>query len=265
MTDGAERYGKVVAEHGLSPTHLQVIDWVPRGSRVLELGCATGYIGRILMREKGCRVTGVEVDLAAAEVARANGLEVHTGSLEDEAFRTSLGTGYDIVIAADVLEHLANPAPVLEHFKRWLTPASASPGNLAPRGIVAVPNLATWSIRAQLFFRGDFEYQDTGILDRTHLHHFTWETFHKLVASQNWSIEDTMVDGWEVPGAHTLLFELPLSIMRRTRPTPTAGDRVAQYVASCAFKLGKLLSRPLVAHFPNLAAPHVALLLRPPA
>lgn len=163
MTDGAERYGKVVADHGLSPTHLQVIDWVPRGSRVLELGCATGYIGRILMREKGCRVTGVEVDLAAAEVARANGLEVHTGSLEDEAFRTSLGTGYDIVIAADVLEHLANPAPVLEHFKRWLTPASASAGNLAPRGIVAVPNLATWSIRAQLFFRGDFEYQDTGI------------------------------------------------------------------------------------------------------
>lgn len=256
MAQGSERYGEVVLRHGLSPTHHQVIDWVPRGARVLELGCSTGYIGRILIEEKGCTVVGVEVDPQAAVEARAKGLEVHVGSLEDGAFRTSLGEGYDIVIAADVLEHLASPPPVLEHFKRWLAPGG--------RAIVAVPNLATWSIRAQLFFRGDFEYQETGILDRTHLHHFTWETLHKLVASQGWTVEGTMVDGWEVPGAQTLLFTLPLEVMRRDDAPKRFPDMVARYVAVRAFQLGQWLSKPLIAAWPNLAAPHVALLLRPP-
>lgn len=256
MTEGSQRYGAVVARHGLSPTHHQVIDWVPPGSRVLELGCSTGYIGRILIEEKGCTVVGVEVDPEAAAEARAQGLEVHVGSLEDPAFRDALGTGYDVVIAADVLEHLASPPPVLEHFKRWLVPGG--------RAIVAVPNLATWSMRARLFFRGDFEYEETGILDRTHLHHFTWETLHKLVASQGWAIEGTMVDGWEVPGAQTLLFELPVAVMNRN-PAPTQlRGKVARYVAARAFGLGRRLSAPLVARWPNLTAPHVALLLRPP-
>src|SRR5262249_30754099 len=145
MATDARRYAEVVEEHGLSPTHHQVIDWVPRGARVLELGCATGYIGRILIEHKECKVTGVEIDPAAAEVARASGLAIALGSLEDPAFRASIRRDFDVVIAADVLEHLANPAPVLNHFKRWLVPGGAA--------IVAVPNVATWSIRSQLFFR----------------------------------------------------------------------------------------------------------------
>jgi methionine biosynthesis protein MetW len=237
MAVDATRYRENVEQRGLSRTHRQVISWITPGARVLELGCSSGYIGRLLIDEKGCQVTGVEVDAAAAAEARTQGLTVLEGSLEDPAFRQAITDRFDFVVAADVLEHLRDPAVVLDGFKRWL-----APGGLA---IIAVPNIATWEIRQQLFFRGDFEYQEMGILDRTHLHFFTWITLHKLVAQQQWSVLDTMVERWDVPlvsGLLALFHGLGVGLERRG----------AQWVESLAKK------------WPNLCASHIALLLRPP-
>jgi methionine biosynthesis protein MetW len=263
MASDATRYRDTIEQHGLSPTHHQIIAWVSKGARVLELGCSTGYIGRILIEEKGCTVTGVEIDRAAAAAARENGLTVLEGSLEDPAFRASIDGRYDVVIAADVIEHLADPAPILDHFKRWL-----APGGFV---IVAVPNIATWTMRAQLFFRGDFEYQETGILDRTHLHFFTWHTLHALVRAQGWTVDATMVDGWEIPGAHSLLFEIPNRIMLRTRffadvegALAQAAQKYVYLTAETVYKVGRSLGRELIRKWPNIAAPHVALVLLPP-
>src|SRR5689334_15973039 len=50
----------------LKETHRLVVDGIPRGSRVLELGCATGYLGKVLTRERDCRVVGIEIDAMAA-------------------------------------------------------------------------------------------------------------------------------------------------------------------------------------------------------
>jgi methionine biosynthesis protein MetW len=262
MEKGATRYGEETEKHGFSPTHHQIVAWVPPKSRVLEIGCATGYVGRALQIEKGCKVTGLEIDPAAAEIARQNGLEVHVGSLESQAFRDSIVGKFDVVIAADVLEHLADPGPALEHFKKWL-----APGGVA---IIAVPNIATWQMRAQLFFRGDFEYQETGIMDRTHLHHFTWETIHKLVASQGWRIEDTMIDGWEIPFAHTFFFTVPDRVMRANQHAEEDSNPIRRFARLRAFKMaanvytvGEALGRFLTRRAPNLTAPHVALLIRP--
>jgi methionine biosynthesis protein MetW len=239
MASDATRYDEIVREHGLSSTHRQTIAWVPQGASVLELGCSSGFIGSILIEKKGCRVTGVEVDAAAAAEARERGLKVVEGSLEEPAFRESIGERHDIVIAADVLEHLSDPAPTLEHCKRWLKPDG--------RVILSVPNVATWSMRAQLFFRGDFEYQETGLLDRTHLRFFTWETLHDFVLGQGWQIEAVMVDSWELPFTQKLFFDLPLRLK--------AGRVVAIHQA-LAERVGQ--------RFPNLCAKHIALLLRPP-
>src|ERR1043165_3400846 len=103
MGDGI-RYGEAVERQGLSETHLHVVSWVTPGSRVLELGCATGYVGKLLI-DKGCSVTGAEFDADAAREARANGLTVVEGSLEDPQFRASIRDRFDFVMATDVLEH----------------------------------------------------------------------------------------------------------------------------------------------------------------
>ncbi|HEX4478294.1 MAG TPA: class I SAM-dependent methyltransferase [Polyangiaceae bacterium] len=261
-SDGA-RYRRIVEREGLSPTHRQVIDWTPEGSRVLEVGCASGYVGRVLIREKACTVTGVEVEAAAAAEARQNGLTVFEGSLEAPAFWDSIPGRFDVIIAADVLEHLREPDRVLERFK-----ASLLPGGIA---IIAVPNVAVWSMRKRLFFRGDFRYEDAGLLDRTHVHFFTWDTLHELVESQHWAVEGTMVEGWDLPIGRQLFVKIPARLRRRLENLATESDAL-QGVHDALTRgsdgvvnLGAALAARLSQRWPNLCAAHIALKLRPPA
>jgi SAM-dependent methyltransferase len=216
-----------------------------------------------MLIDKGCTVVGVEPDPRAAEEARRNGLDVHVGSIENRAFRDQLVGPFDVVIAADVLEHLVDPAPVLDHFKQWLAPGG--------KAIIALPNLATWEVRSRLFFSGHFEYTETGIMDRTHVHFFTWDSFNQLAKQQGWATEAVMFDGWNIPGANKMLVELPIQVLNHTRDTPPPNASLARlkrnaarYVSARLLSFGKRVSTPLVDRFPNLCAPHFALLLSPP-
>lgn len=261
MASGSTRYDEDVQRHGLSATHMQTMAWVPEGAKVLELGCSSGFIGSLLIRDKGCEVTGVEIDPAAAAEARRRGLKVFEGSLDDPAFRALITEHYDVVIAADVLEHLADPAPALQACKEWLKPGG--------HAIIAVPNVATWSMRAQLFFRGDFEYQETGLLDRTHLRFFTYDTLHTFVREQGWHIEEVMVDSWELPLGQTLFFEWPHQVRRKL--TPDGGERPDNFLwrevhkrAGNVMSVHQAVASRLGRRFPNLCATHIALLLTVP-
>jgi len=257
MASDSRRYREHHDKFGFSRTQRQAIAWVLPGSTVLEVGCASGYIGRALIEEKACRVTGLELDPEAAREARANHLDVRQGSLEDPGFLASINDQYDFVLATDVLEHLREPARVLSEFKRWL-----KPGGLA---IISVPNIATWRIRYQLFFRGDFRYQETGILDRTHLHFFTWETLHELLAEQKWTIRGTMVERWELPVARKLLVELPRSLGKlSTKPSWHVMHRIQGPLQRWAHDLqcaGERAVERVGRRWPNLCASHIALLL----
>jgi methionine biosynthesis protein MetW len=238
--------------------------WIAPGSTVLELGCASGYIGRILIEEKGCQVTGVEFDANAASEARARGLTVIEGSLEDRAFRDSITGRYDYVVASDVIEHLRNPAEVLEHFKRWLAPGG--------QAIISVPNIAAWEIRHQLFFKGDFEYKESGILDRTHVHFFTWVTLHKLLAAQNWAIVETVVGKWELPVVRGVLVSAPKDVrvfLEKLNEKPGFAGRALHTafhgLAAGLERGGTRIVNGIAKNWPNLCAQHIAMLLRPPA
>lgn len=253
MLRDARRYRELIEERGLSTMHRQALAWVPEGSRVLELGCAAGSLGEILIATKGCGVTGVEVEPVAADEARARGLHVLVGSLDNPAFREAIEGRFDVVMATDVLEHLERPADTLEHMKRWVTPAG--------RAIVAVPNIATWSMRAQLL-RGDFDYQETGILDRTHLRFFTWDTFHELVARLGWRVVDRVVDAWEVPGLQNLLWEWPLAWRERIGPNRSGAGLLLFRSLGRLLRTHQAVGRTMGRAWPNLCAKHIGLLLR---
>jgi hypothetical protein len=60
------RYHELVAREGLSRTHRQILALVRPGAHVLELGCSTGYMSRLLVEQKGCSIVGYEIDPQAA-------------------------------------------------------------------------------------------------------------------------------------------------------------------------------------------------------
>lgn len=146
--------------------------------RILDVGCASGYLGKIL-RERGHRVTGIESDAAAAGEAGAYYDAFH---LEDiETFSFPYRRKFDYILFADVLEHLRDPAAVL----RRAIPALTDSGKV----IVSVPNIANWVIRLNLLF-GDFDPTDRGILDKTHLHFFTLRTLRKMMTDVSCRVLD---------------------------------------------------------------------------
>ena len=147
---------------------------------MLDVGCATGYFGRRLIEERGCRVIGIEADAHAAEEARAVCERVYTGDLNDRDFLEKIEERTDIVFFGDVIEHLPDPAIVLEGAHRWLNPG----GQL----ICSVPNVAYWKIRYELM-RGRFDYHEIGILDRTHLRFYTRRSFVQLLNETSYDVE----------------------------------------------------------------------------
>jgi len=86
---------------------------------------------------------------------------------------------FDVVVCADVLEHLENPAPVLARVRRWLSPVGVL--------FVSLPNVANVAVRLSLL-AGRFEYADAGILDRTHLRFCALRSARRLVEDAGFRI-----------------------------------------------------------------------------
>jgi O-antigen biosynthesis protein len=146
-------------------THNLVVELVPEGASVLEVGCATGYMSDVLVRRKGCRVTGIELDPIAAAEASAYCERVIVGDVETLDLKDHLeGERFNAVLFADVLEHLRDPVAVLRRVQPFLAEGGAV--------VASIPNIAHISVRLALL-SGEFRYRNLGLLDETHLRFFT--------------------------------------------------------------------------------------------
>jgi 2-polyprenyl-3-methyl-5-hydroxy-6-metoxy-1,4-benzoquinol methylase len=140
--------------------------------RVLEFGCSSGRITEVLA-ERGCRVTGIEIDPDAAERARAHADEVVVLDLDDDEFETKLaGQQWEVALFGDVLEHLRDPLKVLRATRQLLDPRGTV--------VLSVPNVAHADVRLSLL-NGQFPYGPYGLLDRSHLRFFTRDTLTRLL------------------------------------------------------------------------------------
>lgn len=131
-----------------------------RGLRVLDAGCGFATTSERI-QQIGNDVTGIEESAVACEVASKRIGRV----VQADLLHADLGDAqFDVIIFADVLEHVAWPVGVLRDYLRWLAPNGSV--------IVSLPNVGLWSARfARLL--GRWEYEETGVLDRTHLRFFT--------------------------------------------------------------------------------------------
>lgn len=174
-TQEVERIG------GLGASHLAVLGLVAPGSVVLDVGCASGYLAEALIARGASAVDGLELDEAAAEAARSTCRRVVVGSVEDAAAIASLTDGtYDAIVLADVIEHLHRPEDAMTALVPKLAPGG--------RFVLSVPNIAHYSTRIGLLC-GRFRYEETGLLDRTHLRFFTRATLAEFLDSVGLIVE----------------------------------------------------------------------------
>jgi 2-polyprenyl-3-methyl-5-hydroxy-6-metoxy-1,4-benzoquinol methylase len=140
---------------------------------LLDVGCASGALGRALkVRRPLLRVRGIEPVAEQAERARAVLDGVVVGLFEPGLRLPAEWPAPDCIVFADVLEHLPDPRAAVQHARSLLAPG----GSL----VCSIPNVSHWSATLPLV-RGEFDYQDYGVLDRTHLRFFSRRTAIELV------------------------------------------------------------------------------------
>lgn len=131
-----------------------------------------------MLRALGASIIhGVEPWSPAADLAEARYDEIFRGKVED--FDWS-GRQYDMIVFADVLEHMVNPEVVLAKARLHLS----TDGLL----LISIPNVRHLAVVWDLFVRGDWRYVDGGVLDRTHLRFYTSKSFERLMVEQRYRI-----------------------------------------------------------------------------
>ena len=155
-----------------NPEIPNILESLPRGLSVLDVGCGSGVHGAELNRAHGHRVIGVDLSEQSIAKARPRLAEAYVADVtRPELYPFSGIRKFDVIVFSDILEHLYDPANVLTRHYRLLAPGG--------RVLISLPNIAIWNVRLSLF-AGRFEYQETGTLDRTHIRFFTRRTFREF-------------------------------------------------------------------------------------
>jgi 2-polyprenyl-3-methyl-5-hydroxy-6-metoxy-1,4-benzoquinol methylase len=179
--ENALRYHIEVDLSQENTSHAQLIRLTGRNKQVLEVGPATGYVTKVL-QQRGCHVWCIENDAEAAKVAAEFCERMVVANVEAVDFKSTFPEErFDVVTFGDVLEHLVDPMGVLTRVKDILKPG----GHV----VASVPNVAHASIRLSLL-RGQFQYAEMGLLDRTHLRFFTRESLADLFHGAGYKVRD---------------------------------------------------------------------------
>ncbi len=149
------------------------------GQTLLDLGMGTGGLGKYLTQHHSLVADGVTLNEAEAIIARQWYRQALVANLDDADLNAVLGgQRYDVIVCADVLEHLKQPQLVLAQCRALLSPGG--------RLITSVPNAGYCGLIAELI-QGDFRYRAEGLLDNTHLRFFTRRSLQRFFDESGWT------------------------------------------------------------------------------
>ncbi len=150
----------------------------PIGGRLLDVGCGTGGWGPRLRAAGAAELVALDPSEAAIAQAREHYDAAVIGTIEATQLADLGDRPFDVLIVADVLEHLINPWQALRILRGWAAPEA----QLA----VSVPNLRFYRLLGNLVFRGEFEYEPYGVRDWTHLRWFTHRSLARMLQNAGW-------------------------------------------------------------------------------
>jgi len=151
------------------------------GKNILDIGCADGQLGEIIKKEKGLTVFGIEISEIACQKAgeKLDRVFCFDVQMPFEKWPDEIKEiRFDGVIISEVLEHLFYPENLLGKIKNLLAPSA--------KIIVTVPNVLFWKNRLKIFF-GKFDYASEGLMDRGHIHFFSWASLREMVKESGYS------------------------------------------------------------------------------
>ncbi len=150
----------------------------PGAKSVLEFGCGEGALGAALKQRQKVRVVGIEIDRAAAAIAKRRLDDVYQGDARE--IISILHEQFDWIVGGDIVEHLDDPWSFLAELRR----IAAADGRL----LLSLPNLAHGSIIADLM-AGRFDYVYMGLTCAGHLRFFTRRSIEEMLTIAGWEVE----------------------------------------------------------------------------
>ena len=137
----------------------------PRAERMLEIGCGTGATSAWLQRHGRVGHTiGIDLFHSAVDVAQSCLNEAYVGNIETMPLPIEPAS-IDVILANDVLEHLVDPWASIRRLSSLLRPDGIF--------VARIPNVRSHHVIVPLVLRGEWRYEESGVLDRTHLRFFT--------------------------------------------------------------------------------------------
>jgi len=154
------------------------------GKKILDIGCGEGVLGKTLKEEKSVLIHGIEISDEAIKKARTVLDEAYCADIESEEKwpEEIRKQKYDFIILTEVFEHLLFPEKLVHRLKDF--------SNKNTEIIITVPNVLFWKNRLS-FFLGRFDYAEKGLMDRGHIHFFSWKSLQKILTDEGYTIIGT--------------------------------------------------------------------------
>lgn len=157
----------------------EMIKFIPLNiCRVLEVGCSTGLFLSQLSKRGASETWGIDL-LPHAELDFEPDFYFE-GPIEESISKLPQAA-FDCIVLNDVLEHLVDPLNILNNLSPLLSPNG--------RIVSSIPNALHWSLLIALIVKKDWKYEDSGILDKTHLRFFTRKSIVRMIEDAGLKIE----------------------------------------------------------------------------
>jgi 2-polyprenyl-3-methyl-5-hydroxy-6-metoxy-1,4-benzoquinol methylase len=158
----------------------ELLPFVPVNIRsVLDVGCGNGAFGLTLKSQRSCKVWGIEPNKQAAEEAEKK-LDKVINGLFQKGMTELDGQKFDAIFFNDVLEHFVDPGEALNSCKDLLNPKGFI--------IASIPNVRWYPVVLSLLRYKDFKYEESGVMDKTHMRFFTLKSMRRLFESNGYRI-----------------------------------------------------------------------------
>ncbi|MBN1474651.1 MAG: class I SAM-dependent methyltransferase [Syntrophaceae bacterium] len=153
----------------------EMIGFVPRDARrILEIGCAAGIFSNSIKSRQKCEVWGMEISEKYGRDAMNLLDKVVIGDVITKLNEIP-ESYFDCIICNDILEHLVDPFSFLVSLRRYVVPGG--------KIVCSIPNIRYYRVLKDLVMNGEWKYNDSGVLDITHLRFFTKKAYFACLRS----------------------------------------------------------------------------------